>query len=395
MESVSSCFVKLVNKRMIYADHAATTELSERALAAALPFFRENYGNASSAYSFGKQARKAVERAREQVACAVGAHAAEIVFTAGGSEGNNTVLRGVVEQAWQVKKPVHIVVSTIEHPSILVTCKALERCGVEVSYLPVSRAGRVSSASVIGALRTDTRLVSVMLANNEVGTVQDIAEIASVLKGCGIPFHTDAVQAVGHIPVDVRELGVTYLTASGHKFYGMKGTGFLYQKAGAELPALVVGGGQERGLRAGTENTAGIVALGEALTESCECMADEAVRLHGLVSYTVQEIRENLPEIRVHGEGGGHLPGLVNIGVPGVRSESLVHLLDLKGICVSAASACSAGTDVPSHVLLAMGYSEKEAMEALRISYGRETTGQDAHAIVRAIAGAVGKIRGI
>ena len=395
MGSVSSCFVKLVNKRMIYADHAATTALSERALAAAMPFFRESYGNASSAYSFGKQARKAVERAREQVACAVGAHAAEIVFTAGGSEGNNTVLRGVVEQAWQVKKPVHIVVSTIEHPSILVTCRALERCGVEVSYLPVSKGGRVSSASVIGALRTDTRLVSVMLANNEVGTVQDIAEIASVLKGCGIPFHTDAVQAVGHIPVDVRELGVTYLTASGHKFYGMKGMGFFYQKAGAELPALIVGGGQERGLRAGTENTAGIVALGEALTESCECMADEAVRLDGLVSCTVQEIRENLPEIRVHGEGGGHLPGLVNIGVPGVRSESLVHLLDLKGICVSAASACSAGTDVPSHVLLAMGYSEKEAMEALRISYGRETTEQDVHAIVRAIAGAVGKIRGI
>ena len=380
---------------MIYADHAATTALSERALAVALPFFRENYGNASSAYSFGKQARKAVERAREQVACAVGAHAAEIVFTAGGSEGNNTVLRGVVEQAWQVKKPVHIVVSAIEHPSILVTCRALERCGVEVSYLPVSRAGCVSSAAVIGALRTDTRLVSVMLANNEVGTVQDIAEIASVLEGCGIPLHTDAVQAVGHIPVNVEELGVTYLTASGHKFYGMKGTGFFYQKVGAELPALIVGGGQERGLRAGTENTAGIVALGEALTESCECMADEAVRLDGLVSCTVQEIRENLPEIRVHGEGGGHLPGLVNIGVPGVRSESLVHLLDLKGICVSAASACSAGTDVPSHVLLAMGYSEKEAMEALRISYGRETTGQDAHAIVRAIACAVGKIRGL
>ena len=380
---------------MIYADHAATTALSERALAAALPFFRENYGNASSAYSFGKQARKAVERAREQVACAVGAHAAEIVFTAGGSEGNNTVLRGVVEQAWQAKKPVHIVVSTIEHPSILVTCRALERCGVEVSYLPVSKRGRVSSVSVIGALRTDTCLVSVMLANNEVGTVQPVAEIAEALAGRGIPFHTDAVQVVGHIPVDVRELGVTYLTASGHKFYGMKGTGFFYQKAGAELPALIVGGGQERGLRAGTENTAGIVALGEALTESCECMADEAVRLHGLVSCTVQEIREKLPEIRVHGEGGGHLPGLVNIGVPGVRSESLVHLLDLKGICVSAASACNAGTDVPSHVLLAMGYSEKEAMEALRISYGRETTEQDADDVVRAVVGAVEKMRAL
>ena len=396
MGSVSSCFVKLVNKRMIYADHAATTALSERALAVALPFFRENYGNASSAYSFGKQARKAVERAREQVACAVGAHAAEIVFTAGGSEGNNTVLRGVVEAARQQgSKSVHIVVSAIEHPSILMACRALEQCGAAISYLPVSRGGRVSSASVIGALRTDTRLVSVMLANNEVGTVQDIAEIAGVLEGCGIPLHTDAVQAIGHIPINVEELGVTYLTASGHKFYGMKGTGFLYQKAGAELPALIVGGGQERGLRAGTENTAGIVALGEALTESCECMAGKDARLERLVVNTVQELRRYLPDMRVHGEGGAHLPGLVNIGVPGVRGESLVHLLDLKGICVSAASACSAGTDVPSHVLLAMGYSEKKAMEALRISYGRETTEQDAREIVQAIAGAVGKIRGL
>ena len=379
---------------MIYADHAATTALSERALAAALSFFRENYGNASSAYSFGKRARKAVERAREQVACAVGAHAAEIVFTAGGSEGNNTVLRGVVEEARQQGKSVHIIVSAMEHPSILMTCRALERCGVDVSYLPVSRAGRVSSASVIGALRTGTRLVSVMLANNEVGTVQPIAEIAEALAGRSIPFHTDAVQAVGHIPVDVRELGVTYLTASGHKFYGMKGTGFLYQKAGAELPALIAGGGQERGLRAGTENTVGIVALGEALAESCECMADEATHLEGLVVNTVQELRRYLLDVRMHGEGGAHLPGLVNIGIPGVRGESLVHLLDMRGICASAASACSAGTDVPSHVLCAMGYREKEAMEALRISYGRETTEKDAREIVQAIAGAVGKIRG-
>ena len=355
---------------MIYADHAATTALSERALTAALPFFRENYGNASSAYSFGKRARKAVERAREQVACAVGAHAAEIVFTAGGSEGNNTVLRGVVEESRQQGKSVHIVVSAMEHPSILMTCRALEKCGAAVSYLPVSWAGRVSSVSVIGALRTDTRLVSVMLANNEVGTVQPIAEIAEALAGRGIPFHTDAVQAVGHIPVDVRELGVTYLTASGHKFHAMKGTGFLYQKYGAELFPLVTGGGQEGGSRAGTENTAGIASLGEALRESAEHCKEEDVRLRCLCKRTAKEVLSRVDGVRINGSGGAHLPGTLNFGIRGVRGEVLVHLLDLKGICVSSASACSAGRDVPSHVLLAMGQNENEAMETLRISYG-------------------------
>lgn len=378
---------------MIYADYAATAPLSGRALAAALPFLRENYGNASSVYSFGRQARRAVERARAQVAAAVGAAPEEIIFTAGGSEGNNTVLRGVAERARQRGQRAHIVVSAMEHPSVLAVCRALEKCGVEVSYLSAARDGRVSPACVWAALRAHTRLVSVMRANNEVGTVQDIAAVAAVLADRGIPLHTDAVQAVGHIPVDVHTLGVTYLTASGHKFCGMKGTGFLYQKEGAELPSLLAGGGQERGLRAGTENTAGIIALGEALRESCERMEEEAARLRGLVAYTIQELRGAIPGIRVHGEGGAHLPGILNIGIPGVRGESLVHLLDLKGICVSAASACSAGADVPSHVLLSMGYRAEEAMEALRISYGRGNTEQEAEEIVRAVAGAVRNIR--
>lgn len=378
---------------MIYADHAATTALSKRALAAALPFLQGKYGNASSVYAFGKRARQAIERARRQVAEAVGAASSEILFTAGGSEGNNTVLRGVAERAWRAGKRAHIVVSAIEHPSVLAPCRVLERLGARIDYVPVSQEGRVAAESVAAVLSEETCLVSVMLANNEVGTVQDIAAIAELLKERGVPLHADAVQAVGHIPVDVKALGVTYLTASGHKFGGMKGTGFLWQREGAELPPLISGGGQESGRRAGTENTAGIVALGEALTESVERMQEDAVRLRGFVAYTLQMIEREMPEVRVHGAGGAHLPGILNIGISGVRGESLVHLLDLKGICVSAASACSAGTDVPSHVLRAMGYSEREAMEALRISYGRESTQEDAQRVAEEIVCAVQKIR--
>ena len=378
---------------MIYADHAATTALSKRALAAALPFLQGKYGNASSVYAFGKRARKAIERARRQVADVVGAAASEIVFTAGGSEGNNMVLRGAADRAWRAGRRAHIVVSTIEHPSVLAPCRALERLGARIDYVPVSQEGRVAVESVATALSEETCLVSVMLANNEVGTVQDIAAIAELLKERGVPLHADAVQAVGHIPVDVKALGVTYLTASGHKFGGMKGTGFLWQREGAELPPLISGGGQERGRRAGTENTAGIVALGEALAESVEQMQEDAGRLRRLVAYTLRMIQREMPEVRVHGADGAHLPGILNIGISGVRGESLVHLLDLKGICVSAASACSAGTDAPSHVLCAMGYGEREAMEALRISYGRENTQEEAQRVAAEIVCAVQKIR--
>ena len=380
---------------MIYADHAATTAVSKRAFSVSLPFLQGAYGNASSVYAFGKRVRKAVEQARQQVADAVGAAASEIVFTAGGSEGNNTILRGVAERAWREGRRVHIVVSAIEHSSVLAPCMALEKLGARIDYLPVSQDGRVSAESVAAALSEETCLVSIMLANNEVGTVQDITAIAELLKERGVPLHTDAVQAVGHIPVDAKALGVTYLTASGHKFGGMKGTGFLWQKKGWELPPLLAGGGQERGRRAGTENTAGIVALGEALEESVERMQAEAVRLQGLVAYTLQMIQREVPEVRVHSVGAERLPTLLNIGIPGVRGESLVHLLDLKGICVSAASACSAGTDAPSHVLVAMGYGARDAMEALRISYGRENTQEDAERIAVELARAVRKMRAL
>lgn len=379
---------------LIYADHAATTEVSERALAAAMPFFRTYYGNASSRYALGRQARRAVEDVRQDIAEILGASKEEIVFTSGGSEGNNAVLRGIVARARLegVRAP-HIVVSAIEHPSILATCQALEAEGVCVTYVPASAEGRIAPADVQAALRQDTRLVSIMLANNEVGTVQDVAGIAAVLEGRGVPFHTDAVQAVGHIPIDIRKLGVTYLTASGHKFHAMKGTGFLYQKYGAELFPLVTGGGQEGGSRAGTENTAGIAALGEALRESAELCKEEDVRLRCLCKRTAKEVLSRVDGVRINGSGGAHLPGTLNFGIRGVRGEALVHLLDLKGICVSSASACSAGRDVPSHVLLAMGQNENEAMETLRISYGCQNTEADAQKIADTIVWAVDKIR--
>ena len=378
---------------MIYADHAATTFVSEEARAAALPFFCTDYGNASGVYAFGRAARRAVETARASVAACIGASAEEIVFTGGGSEGNNTVLRGVVEQARKEGRRAHLIVSAMEHSSVLATCRALEACGTAVTYLSVSHDGRIFIDSVVDALREETLLVSVMLANNEIGTVQDIAGLAAALHGTGVPLHTDAVQAVGHIPVDVHALGVTYLTASAHKFHGMKGTGFLYQEAGAELPALIAGGGQEHGRRAGTENTAGIAALAAALTESCALMAEEAAHQRALVAFTAEELSRALPDLRIHGSGGAHLPGILNVGIPRVRGEALVHLLDLRGICVSATSACHAGTDAPSHVLRAMGYDDGAAMEALRISYGRGNTMEDATAIVREIVRAVEKIR--
>lgn len=378
---------------MIYADHAATTFVSEEARAAALPFFGTDYGNASGVYAFGRAARRAVETARASVAACIGAPAEEIVFTGGGSEGNNTVLRGVVEQARTEGRRAHLIVSAMEHSSVLATCRALEACGTSVTYLPASHDGRVFLDAVVDALREETLLVSVMLANNEIGTVQDIAGLAAQLRGTGIPLHTDAVQAVGHIPVDVHALGVTYLTASAHKFHGMKGTGFLYQRKGAELPPLIAGGGQERGRRVGTENTAGIAALAAALTENCALMAEEAAHQRALVAFTAEELSRALPDLRVHGSGGAHLPGILNVGIPHVRGEALVHLLDLRGICVSAASACHAGTDAPSHVLRAMGYDDGAAMETLRISYGRGNTMEDAAAIVREIVRAVEKIR--
>lgn len=375
---------------MIYADNAATTRISDSVFEKMLPFLREQYGNASSQYSFGVKARRAIEQARKQVADAIGAEPYEITFTSGGSEANSWMLRSIYEIYGDEAK--HIITSSIEHHSVLNACRALEENGIAVTYLPVDAFGRLSVADVKAAIRPYTKLVTIMLANNEIGTVQPIAEIGQMLKGRGILFHTDAVQAAGHIPVNVEALGVDFLTASAHKFNGAKGMGILYKRPGLELPPLVFGGEQERGLRAGTENVAGIVSAGYAIEESVSVMSEESKRLSAMVKATVDDIKERIPSVRVNGDSDYRLPGTINLGFDGVSGEALMNLLDLKGICVSTSSACTSGKDEPSHVLLALGQTEQQAKSAIRISYGKDNIASEVETVVAAICEAYNKI---
>jgi cysteine desulfurase len=376
---------------VIYADNAATTRISDGALEKMLSFLHEQYGNASSQYSLGVNAKRAIDQARKQVSVAISAEPSEITFTSGGSESNNWVLRGVTESFG--KETIHIITSSIEHPAVLNVCKMLESKCVEVTYLPVGNLGCVSVDSVKAAIRKNTKLVSIMFANNEIGTIQPIAKIGQYLHELGILFHTDAVQAVGHIPVDVKELHVDFLTASSHKFNGAKGTGVLYIRSGLELPPLIFGGKQEHGLRAGTENVAGIVAAGYAIEESIAVMEETANRLNAMVYATVKGIQTKIPTVRVNGNTENRLPGIVNLCFGDATDESLMHLLDLKRICVSTSSACTSGKDEPSHVLLALGLTERQAKTAIRISYGRYNTMAEVEVIVSAICDAYGKIK--
>ena len=371
---------------MIYADNAATTKISDSVLEKMLPFLKGEFGNASSLHSLGTKAKQAIEHARNQVASAIGASPNEIIFTSGGSESNSWALSSIAKG--------HVITSSIEHYSLLNSCRALECKGVDVTYLPVDRNGRVSLDSVKAAIRSDTKLVSIMLANNEIGTIEPIPEIGNYLRQQGILFHSDAVQAVGHIPVDVQELCVDFLTASAHKFYGAKGTGILYKKSGVSLSPLIFGGAQERGLRAGTENVAGIVAAGYALEESVADMTTLTDKLTAFVRATIDGLRANMPDIHINGDEQNRLPGIVNIVFDGIAGEALMHLLNFKGICVSTSSACASGKNEPSHVLMASGLSEGQAKSAIRISYGRYNTMQEVNAIVAAICEACGKIAG-
>ncbi len=375
---------------MIYADNASTTKISELAFKKMLPFLQEQYGNASSQYSLGAKAKRAVEQSRKQLAAAIGAEPLEITFTSGGSEANSWVLRCVADI--HRNEPMHIITSAIEHHSVLNACHALEQGGIEISVLPVDNAGRVSVEDIEAAINSNTRLVSIMLANNEIGTIQPIEEIGRLLKGKGILFHTDAVQAVGHIPVDVKSLNVDFLTASAHKFNGAKGTGILYKRTGLELSPFVFGGQQEHGLRAGTENVAGIVAAGYAIEESVSEMAERAKLLKSMVEKTVKGIKEKIPLVKINGDCENRLPGTVNLGFGDISGESLMHLLDLKGVCVSTSSACNSGKDEPSHVLIALGLSEQQAKSAIRISYGKHNHMDEVENVISAVFDAYSKI---
>ena len=372
---------------MIFADNAATTKISEEAFKQMLPFIYDQYGNPSSQYSLGIKAKIAVNKSRQQVAAAIGAEASEIFFTSGGSECNNWVISSINEG--------HVITSSIEHYSVLKACLSLENKDIDVTYLPVDKKGRVSFDCLKDAIRPDTKLVSIMFANNEIGTIQPISEIGRYLQSLKIPFHCDAVQAVGHIPVNVKNMCIDLLTASSHKFYGPKGIGFLYKRHNIALPPFLLGGKQEFGMRAGTENVAGIVATGSAITECINDIEKTAKKISELTRWTIDGIRSKLPNIIVNGDENNRLPGIINITLDGVSGESIMHILDMNGICVSTSSACTSQEADSSHVLKSIGLSEKQARCSIRISYGKYNTMEEAEIIVNSIYNAYNKISSI
>lgn len=377
----------------VYADNAATTPLSATAFRAMTPYFTEYYGNPSNIYSFGRQAKKALENARETVAECLGAQPAEIFFTSGGSESDNWAVKGAaIRLAEQGKK--HIVTTRFEHHAVGNACLALERHGYEITRLEVHEDGLVRPEELEAALRPDTALVSVMFANNEIGTIQPIAKIGKICKKHGVLFHTDAVQAAGHLPLDVNALSVGLLSISGHKFNGPKGVGALFIRRGTELCSLIDGGAQERGLRAGTENVAGAVGLAAALKEACEHAEENAARLTILRDRLIAGALA-IEGSRLNGDPKKRLPGNVNVGFEGVEGETLVLLLDEKGVCASSGSACTAGSVDPSHVLLALGLPVELARGSLRLTLGNQNTAGDVERILEVLPEAVEKIRSI
>ena len=360
--------------RRVYMDNAATTAVTPAVLEKMMPYFTEYYGNPSSVHEFGRKAKEGLDLAREQVAKALNASADEIIFTGCGTESDNMVLIGCAQKYKQ--KGNHIVTTAVEHHAILHTCESLEKQGVKVTYLPVDEYGMVSAEQVANAIRDNTILVSVMFANNEVGTINPIAQIGAVCHEKGVLFHTDAVQAVGHVPVDVKAMHIDMLSLSAHKFHGPKGVGALYVKKGLRLPSYIMGGGQEKGRRAGTENTAGIVGLGAAIELAVSHMEENARKMTELRNRLMAGI-EKIPEVKLNGHPTKRLPNNVNYSIKYIEGESILLMLDLNGIAASSGSACTSGSLDPSHVLLAMGMPHEIAHGSLRLTLGDETTQED------------------
>ncbi|KPJ58775.1 MAG: cysteine desulfurase [Planctomycetes bacterium DG_23] len=365
--------------RRVYMDNNATTPIHPEVMEV-LKESLDLYGNASSHHSFGTEAREKVEEARASVARLIGAQPEEIVFNSGGSEGNNYVVKGVTceGRACSISsRGNHIITSSIEHPSVLNVAKCVESLGVEVTYLPVDQYGLIDPDGVEKAVKDNTCLISIMFGNNEVGTIEPIEEIAEIAKRHDILFHTDAVQAVGKIPVDVNKLGVDFLTLSGHKIYGPKGVGALYVRKGRKICPLIEGGHQEMSLRAGTENTLGIIGLGKAAEVAAKEMPGERKRLTALRDGLYEGLAARVEETRLNGHPTQRLPGTANIGFKYVEGESILLRLDMEGIAVSTGSACTSDSLEPSHVLLAMGIPPEEAHGSMRFSLGRENTDED------------------
>ena len=378
---------------MIYLDNAATTPLHPAARAAMLPHLSEVFANPSGVYTPARQMRNVIDQARQTVAAAINANPTEVYFTSGGTEANNWAVQGVAA-AWSKTPGKHIITSAIEHHAIYNLCEHMKTTGCEVTYLPVDAQGFVCPQTLENAIRPDTCLVSVMLANNEMGTIQPLAQISEITKKHKIPLHTDAVQAVGHMPVDVNELGVDLLSLSAHKFYGPKGIGALYIRKGIKISSLMYGGMQERNRRAGTENTIGIVGMGAALEACLEQMPREHARITALRDRLISTILTEIPHTQLNGTTGEkRLAGNVNISFRFIEGESLLLYLDMHGCYASTGSACASGALDPSHVLMAMGVSHELANGALRFSLGRENTDEDIDKAVKILRNAVQTLR--
>ena len=376
---------------MIYADNAATTKMSEAAVHTMISVINEDYGNPSSLYSIGQQAKETLEEARKTVAEAIGAEPREILFTSGGSEADNQAIRSMAEEG-KKKGKTHIISSAFEHHAVLHTLEKLKKEGFEITLLDVHEDGLVRPEELEQAIREDTCLVTIMYANNEIGTIQPIREIGAVCRKHGVPFHTDAVQAVGHIPVDVNEDSIDLLSASAHKFHGPKGVGFLYARKGVRLTNLIEGGAQERGKRAGTENVPGIAAMATALKDAVANMDRNAALLTANRDRLIEGLTK-IPHSALNGDAKRRLPGNVNFCFEGIEGESLLLLLDDKGIEASSGSACTSGSLDPSHVLLAIGRVHDVAHGSLRLSIGEDLSREDADYIIRSVSEVVEYLR--
>lgn len=375
----------------VYLDNAATTQTDKKVLEKMLPYFCDEYGNANSLHSYGRVCNKAVNIAREQVAKAIGATSNEIYFTASGTEANNWAIKGYAFA--HKNKGNHIITSKIEHPSLLNTCQWLEKQGFEITYLDVDKSGKVDLEQLKKEIRPTTILISVMYANNEVGTIQPLKEISVIAKEKDIALHSDCVQAVGSIPVKVCELGVDMLTLSAHKFYGPKGIGALYLKNGVKIDKLVVGGGQERSQRGGTTNTPAVVGIGEAITIAVEEMEQNSKRISSLRDLLIEKIEKNIPYCYLNGDRVNRLPNNVNFSFEFIEGEGILMLLDFAGIAVSSGSACSSATLEPSHVLLAMGVDVVLAQGAVRFSLGKHNSPEEIDYVVEQLKSSIGKLR--
>jgi len=382
--------IKMETKR-VYVDHSATTPVKREVLDAMLPYFTENFGNASTVYQEGREAKKAVSMAREAVAKAIGAENSEIYFTGSGTEADNWAIKGTAYA--NRDKGNHIITSAVEHHAVLHTCKALEKEGFSVTYLPVDEFGMISAEAVKEAITEKTILVTVMTANNEIGTIMPIEEIGKITREAGVVFHTDAVQAIGMMEIDVNKMNVDLLSMTGHKFYGPKGSGALFVRKGTKLASFITGGAQERNKRAGTENVAGIVGLGKAIELASQDIKGHTEKLVKMRDGFIDRVLAEIPYTRLNGHRTKRLAGNANISFEFIEGESLLLMLDMQGISASSGSACTSGSLDPSHVLLAIGLNHEVAHGSLRVSFGESNTMEDVDRIVDALKNIVSRLR--